>query len=131
MAVLAFLPTQTTYIEPEIPVVQPVATTTEVAIVDEVKDPEVTFSGVACNCYAKVRSLVPHLPPMASINPNAEPVVGAVAVEYFNGIKHVSLVTSVTDTGVNVIESNYHHCKEGNRFIPFDKHSLVGFWVAG
>lgn len=130
MTVLAFLPTQTTYVEP-MPI-QETATTTEEAIVEEeIKDPEETYPGIKCNCYEKVRSMVPNLPRMADIYPNAEPVAGAVAVEWFGEIKHVSVVTEVTDIGVWVKESNYHHCQESERFIHFTKPSLFGFWVAG
>lgn len=68
---------------------------------------------------------------MADIIPNAEPIVGAVAVEWFGKVKHVSLVTVVEEAGVWVTESNYTHCEKGERFIPFDKHSLHGFWIAG
>lgn len=97
----------------------------------EVKDPEETYPGEECNCYALVRNRVPNLPRMAGIYPNAEAVVGAVAVEWFGNIKHVSLVTEVTEDGVLVVESNYKHCVIGTRFIPYSKDSLVGFWVAG
>ena len=132
---MALLPTQLTYIEPE-PITSPlpiqeelvVATTTVEA--EEIKDPELTYPGEECNCYAYVKNRLATLPPMASIYPNSEPLVGSVAVEWFNGIKHVSLVIEVTVDGVWVEESNYNHCKTGKRFIPFTKHSLVGFWVA-
>lgn len=133
MALLALLPTQTTYIEPPMPL-PVIATTTPVVVVpveEEVKDPEQTFPGEECNCYAYVKNRLDVLPPMAAVHPNSAPVVGAVAVEWFGQVKHVSLVTAVGTEGVWVEESNYNHCKKGTRFIPFDKHSLVGFWVAG
>ena len=65
---------------------------------------------------------------MVAILPISEPHVGGVAIEFFNGIKHVSVITEVHATGVQVIESNYHHCQTGTRFIPYEKYSLVGFW---
>ena len=95
---------------------------------EEVKDPELTYPGEACNCYAYVKNRLSELGSMASINPNTEAAVGVVAVEWFKKIKHVSIVTKVEVSGVWVEEANYNHCKTGVRFIPFEKYSLVGFW---
>lgn len=97
----------------------------------EQKDPELTYAGEVCNCYAFVKNRIENLPKMDAIVPNSEPVVGSVSVEYFKGIKHVAIVTEVTDDGVWVVETNYHHCQSGQRFIPFNKYSLVGFWFLG
>lgn len=131
MTVLAFLPTQTTYVEPA--PIQETATTTEevVVIEDEVKDPEETIAGEACNCYLYAKKRAVGVPRMDDIHPNAEPFVGGLAVEYFKGIKHVSVIKEIRSDGVLVEESNYHHCQTGERFIHFTKPSLVGFWVAG
>ena len=95
---------------------------------EEVKDPEITFPGEACNCWQYVKNRLSALGRMADTNPNAEAAVGAVAVEWFGKIKHVSIVTKVEVSGVWVEEANYIHCETGERFIPFDKYSLVGFW---
>ena len=100
-------------------------------LVFEVKNPELTYPGEECNCWAYTKNRVPELPSMVAVVPNAEPTVGAVAVEWFNGIKHVSVVKEVTAEGVHVAEANYKHCEKGERFIPFDKYSLHGFWIAG
>lgn len=97
--------------------------------VEEVKDPELTFPGEECNCWAYVKNRLPALGRMSATNPNSPPLVDSVAVEWFGDIKHVSLVTEVLDDGVWVEEANYVHCETGTRFIPFDKHSLVGFWA--
>jgi hypothetical protein len=94
----------------------------------EVKDPEETYPGEECNCYKYSSNRVANLPRMAEIFPNSNPKVGAVAIEFFGKVKHVSIVTSVTSEGVAVIESNYNHCQKGERFIPFTKSTLVGFW---
>ena len=95
---------------------------------EEVKDPEETYPGEACNCVTFVRNRVSGMPRMAEIFPNSEAVVGGVAIEFFGKVKHVSVVTEVHSDGVQVIESNYKHCEIGTRFIPFDRYSLVGFW---
>ena len=92
------------------------------------KDDEETFPGEACNCVTYVRNRVPEMPSMYTISPNSEAFVGAIAIEYFGKIKHVSIVTEVHPHGVQVIESNFIHCKTGTRFIPFTKYSLTGFW---
>jgi hypothetical protein len=125
--VLGFLPTPTTHIEPEPIVVEVSVSTTS----QEIKDPEETYPGEECNCYLYTKNRVPNLPRMSEINPNAKPFVGGVAIEWFKQIKHVSVITKVTEEGVWVTESNYHHCQTSERFIPFTKPSLVGFWVAG
>lgn len=103
-----------------------VATTTEA-----VKDPEETYPGEECNCFRFVKNRVESLPRMADIQPGNEPYVGGVAIEWFDHIKHVSVITAVETDGVWVEESNYHHCVVGSRFIPFSKTSLAGFWVPG
>tara|TARA_R110000851_G_scaffold96046_3_gene208443 strand:+ start:2525 stop:2911 length:387 start_codon:yes stop_codon:yes gene_type:complete len=95
---------------------------------EHIKDAEETFPGEACNCVTFVRNRVSGMPPMAVTLPNSEAAVGAVAIEFFGNIKHVSVVTEVHATGVQVIEANYSHCETGSRFIPYDKYSLVGFW---
>ena len=92
------------------------------------KDPEITFPGILCNCFAYVESKIGDLPPMATIAPGAEAVPGGVAIEWFDNIKHVSFITQVLPDGVKVIESNYSHCKITERFIPYDSHRLTGFW---
>ena len=94
----------------------------------EVKDPEETYPGEECNCYRYTSNRVANLPRMADIYPNTQPTVGAVAVEWFGQVKHVSVVTEVSSEGVWVKESNYHHCEIGTRFIHFTKPSLIGFW---
>lgn len=65
---------------------------------------------------------------MIEILPNSDPVIGGVAVEFFKGIKHVSVITQIDEEGVWVKESNYKHCQIGKRYIPYSKYSLVGFW---
>ena len=94
----------------------------------EVKDPELTFPGEGCKCYAYVKNRVGGLPPMEAIIPNTEAAAGTVAVEWYGDIKHVSLVMAVTDDGVWVAEANYNPCETGERFIPHTKPSLRGFW---
>lgn len=81
----------------------------------------------ACNCYKYVKNRI-NIPRMAAIIPNSDPLVGGVAVEFFGNIKHISLITKVESGGIWVEESNYNHCETGERYIPYSKPSLVGFW---
>lgn len=94
----------------------------------EVKDPEQTYPGEACNCYMFVRNRIKDLPRMDAVLPNSEPVIGGVVIEFFKAIKHVSIITEIDDGGVWVMESNYNHCQTGKRYIPYNKYSVVGFW---
>lgn len=118
------LPTRTTYERPP-----PTPEPDPVVEAVELKDPELTFPGEECNCYAFVENRVGDLPPMAAIIPNTEAAAGTVAVEWYGDIKHVSLVTAVTPDGVWVVEANYKHCETGERFIPYTKPSLYGFFM--
>lgn len=97
-------------------------------MVQEIKDPEETYPGEACNCYLYTKARVANLPRMAEIFPNSEPLIGGVAIEFYGEVKHVSVITKVEEGGVWVKESNYKHCEIGERYIPHSKYSLVGFW---
>lgn len=127
--VLIFVPMRPSHIEAEITI--PVYRIESGELVDQpiqhIKETEPSATE-ACNCYKYVRNRVSDLPNMLGVLPNSEPFVGSVAIEFFNGIKHVSLITSVEPNGVWVEEANYNHCKTGVRFIPFNHYSLVGFW---
>ena len=65
---------------------------------------------------------------MADFVPNSEPVVNAVAIEWFGSVKHVSVVKEVREYGVKVAETNYRSCQFTERFIPFDSPRLTGFY---
>ena len=82
-----------------------------------------------CNCWLYVNNRLPYMVRMKNFQPNSEALVGGITIEYFGDLKHVALITEVTETGIWVEESNYDSCKTGIRFIPFTKSSLVGFWA--
>lgn len=65
---------------------------------------------------------------MADIMPGDEAMPGALAIEWFGVIKHVSVITKVDAHGVYVTESNYRHCEISERFIPYNSYRLAGFW---
>ena len=124
MALLVFSPAQPTHTAAVIEeVVLPV-------VIEEEEHEKITEPSKpeACNCVTFVRNRVQGLPKMAAIFPISEPQVGGVAIEFFKGIKHISVITEVESGGVWVEESNYIHCEVGTRYIPYSKSSLVGFW---
>ncbi len=82
-----------------------------------------------CNCWQYVKNNTASATSMAAMEPNSEATVGAVAIEWFGKVKHVSKVVQVTETGVLVHETNYHHCQFTERFIDFSSHRLAGFWT--
>lgn len=123
-AVLVSDPIESSEVNPVVTEAQ-AATTTEEHIT---KDAEETFPGEACNCYRYVKNRIDTLPSMTAVLPNTTVATGTVAIEWFGNVKHISIVTAVDAGGVWVAESNYHHCKVGTRYIPFDHYSLVGFW---
>lgn len=130
MAVIVLLSLQPYALAAPVPAYQIVSgeMVNQPSLPEHIKDPEISRPGEECNCYAYTKNRIPNLPSMASIAPNSEPTVGAVAVEYFGRVKHVSIVIELKSDGVIVKEANYDHCKKGTRFIPFDHYSLVGFW---
>jgi len=87
-----------------------------------------TDTSILCNCWAYTTQRIGKVVPMASFVPNSDPVVGGVAIEYFNGLKHVSYIIEVSELGITVQETNYNHCQFSERFIPFTSHRLHGFW---
>jgi len=81
-----------------------------------------------CNCYSLVKSRIKGLPHMADIIPNESPRVGAVAIFHYGSLKHVAIVTKMTQDGFFVYESNYSHCVVDTRYVPWNSPNLDGFW---
>jgi len=128
ISVLALLPIQTTYIPPEL--IKPIEVILEAPTEPVLKKETEPSDTVLCNCWAFVKQEVGGIDAMASVIPNTEPFVDVVAIEWFGDVKHVSIVTQVTDIGVTIRETNFVHCQYGERFIPFTSPRLVGFWSA-
>lgn len=84
---------------------------------------------VVANCYSYAKSQLGTLPAMKDINPNTDyPVVGGMAVFYYSGVKHVAVITKVTEFGIDIKETNYEPMKFTRRTIKTDDKNLVGFW---
>jgi hypothetical protein len=81
---------------------------------------------IASNCYLYVSQFV-KLPPTSKILPNASPYVGVVAILQYK-VKHYAIVEKLTEKGFWVKESNYIPGVIGERFIPWNHDSIVGFY---
>lgn len=79
------------------------------------------------NCYAWLATQV-KLPRMVQIQPNTTPHVGAVAIFYYNNVKHVALITELKADGFTVKEANFHAGKIGTRFVEWGNYALAGFY---
>lgn len=88
---------------------------------------------VLCNCYLAAETISGiDLPPMLSLKPNiTEPLIGDIAIMQYGDIKHVAVITEVTNTNISIIESNYKHCQKTNRTIEYTYNRLVGFYRPG
>lgn len=86
---------------------------------------------VACNCYLLVEAKIGRLPLMADILPNTTPHVGAVAIFQYGALKHIALVTAISDDGFTVLESNIKPCLIAPRVIRWSDPHLRGFWSQG
>lgn len=87
------------------------------------------YDFVACNCYALLKQKIPNLPMMNQIVPNSPPTVGGAVVMNYYGIPHVAYIVGLTEDGVVVEESNYHHCKYDTRTVSWTDKALLGFWT--
>lgn len=103
-------------------------------IEEEVKeDSQEITSDVLCNCYAysEINSGI-NLPKMATIQPNTDtPLIGTFAIMMYGEVKHIAIITEVTDSYIGIKEANYRHCKETKRQISYDYKHLVGFYIPG
>lgn len=81
-----------------------------------------------CNCYSFAKIFIKNLPKMADIQPNTDyPRVGGLVVFQYK-VKHIAVVTKVTKEGIWVKEANFEACKTGQRLVPWDDKSVVGYW---
>ena len=111
---------------------------TEPIVIEEIKeevkeDVKEVSSDVLCNCYkySEVTSSI-DLPPMATIQPNTDkPLVGAFAIMMYGEVKHIAIITEVTDAYIGIKEGNYKHCQETERQIKYDYKHLIGYYIPG
>lgn len=88
-------------------------------------------SAVASSCVKYVRLYIPDLPRIVDpshLDPNTDPAVGTAALFTYNE-PHIAVVTAMSPTGIWVIESNFHHGKVGERFVPWTAKELRGFYL--
>ncbi len=81
-----------------------------------------------CNCYSYAKVLLGKIPKMSELIPNTTiPRIGSIAVFYYNKVKHIAVITKVTEEGVWVKEANYEPCKTGSRLVKWGDKALAGF----
>jgi len=84
---------------------------------------------VLCNCYLYPKRVYPELPSTATILSSLEEK-GNVVVFYYSGtgLYHYAVLVGETDTHYIIEETNFERCKFGQRQVPKDDISLVGFF---
>lgn len=102
----------------------------------EIKEKEITLdteTNTLCNCYLYSELYTGiNLPQMATIQPNtSDPLVGSIAIMQYGDIKHVAVVTEVTESSFSVTEANYKHCEKTERTLAYNYKRLVGFFTPG
>lgn len=125
--------------EPEPSIQQPATTTNQVEVPAEeeklIPEPLAKQTLSACNCYNILKEKHDSVPSMASLQQQAGPEIGNVAVfmyppneDWPTGIPHVASVLSTTTDGTILIEEyNYHQCQHTTREISPTDHRLIGF----
>lgn len=66
---------------------------------------------------------------MSEINPNSPAKAGAVAISYYNGVKHLSYIKSVSGDVLELLEANFEPCLIAPRTISIDDPHYVGTWA--
>ena len=98
---------------------------------EEVKDPEITFPGEACNCWLyQKNNYFPDLPSTATIKSNLVKEIGDLAVFYYpeSGLYHYAKVIWNDGYSIGLDEANYNHCKITQRVVNIDYPRLIGFY---
>ena len=81
------------------------------------------------NCYSYAMTQLGKLPKMVQITPNTEhPRVGGLVVFNYSGTKHVAVIKSVVEEGINVKECNFKAYTCGSRLIKWDDSRVTGYW---
>ena len=81
-----------------------------------------------CNCYSYTKAIVGKLPRMALIAPNAPPSVGTIAIYSFKGVKHLAVVTGISEKGFTWRDANRKPCLTQSGFTNWNDSNLKGFF---
>jgi hypothetical protein len=97
---------------------------------EEEKRVEPIAPGVAYNCYAYTKSLIPDLPGTNHILANLTPEISDVAVFYYpkSGLYHYAKVTWSDGYNFGILESNYRAGQITERNLSLDYPNLIGFY---
>ena len=98
---------------------------------EEVKDPELTYPGEACNCWLyQKNNYFPDLPSTATIKSNLVKEIGDLAVFYYpeSGLYHYAKVIWNDGYSIGLDEANFKHCQITQRVVNIDYPRLIGFY---
>jgi len=81
------------------------------------------------NCYSYAKTQIKNLPAMKDIQPNTPyPIVGGLLIEYYNKIKHISVITKVVKEGIYVSQTNKEPFKFTKELRPWNNKNREGYW---
>jgi hypothetical protein len=100
-------------------------------VADKIAKGTIWREHMVCNCYTYAKTKIKGLPAMKDIQPNTPyPIVGGLLIEYFNKVKHISVITKITKEGIYVSQTNKVPCKFTKELRPFNNPNREGYWRA-
>lgn len=75
---------------------------------------------INCNCYVYIKSKIPDFPMTKDLKSNTiYPSVRGVVVMDYDGIPHYAFIESVTETGINVSQTNIPSCEYSEKHLTW------------
>lgn len=90
-----------------------------------------SYEWVVANCYSYAQLFVGKLPKMAEIKPNGPPKVGGLVILQYGKVKHLAVITALTEKGIKVKEANFEPAKLTTRTILWSDSRIIGFYAPG
>ena len=96
---------------------------------DKIVKGEAWKTWTVANCYSYAKTRIKNLPAMKDIQPNTPyPVVGGLLIEYFNGVKHISVIEKVSLEGQLVSQTNKEPFNFTKELRPWNNKNREGYW---
>ena len=96
---------------------------------DKIANGTIWREHMVCNCYTYAKTKIHNLPAMKDIQPNTPyPFVGGLLIEYFNKVKHISVITKVAEEGIYVSQTNREPCKFTKELKKWNNKNREGYW---
>jgi hypothetical protein len=96
---------------------------------DKIAKGEAWKTWTLCNCYSYSKTQVHNLSSLKEIQPNTQyPRVGGLVIQYFNKVKHLSVIEKVTKEGIWVSQTNKTPCKYSEELLPWQDPNREGYW---